>query len=93
MLLEEVQKKDTSPNKIFCEETGWQILSALNQSHINYNPLALRGLFILSILKKIIKMKNTFSKKGILFLLLLFLLFLVWIELGVGIFGTPWAGS
>ena len=93
MLLEEVQKKDTSPNKIFCEETGWQILSALNQSHINYNPLALRGLFILSILKKINLMKNTFPKKKILLLLLLILLFLVWIELGVGIFGTPWAGS
>lgn len=93
MLLEEVRKKDTSHNKTFCEETGLQILNALNLSHIKYNPLALRGLFILSILKNIIKMKNTFSKKRILLLLLLFLLFLVWIELGVGIFGTPWAGS
>ena len=93
MLLEEVRKKDISPNKTFCERTGLQILNALNQSHIKYNPLALRGLFILSILKKIIKMKNTFSKKRILFLLLLFILLLIWVELAVGILGPPWAGS
>lgn len=93
MLLEEVRKKDTSPNKTFCEETGLQILNALKQKHIKYNPLALRGLFILSILKKINLMKNTFPKKKILLLLLLFFLLLIWVELAVGILGTPWAGS
>ena len=93
MLLEEVRKKDISPNKTFCERTGLQILNALNQSHTKYNPLALRGLFILSILKKINLMKNTFPKKKVLLWLLLFILLLIWIELAVGILGTPWAGS
>ena len=93
MLLEEVRKKDISPNKTFCEKTGLQILNALNQSHIKYNPLALRGLFILSILIKINLMKNTFPKKKVLLLLLLFFLLLIWVELAVGILETPWAGS
>jgi len=38
-------------------------------------------------------MKNTFTKKKILLLLLFFLLLLIWVELGVGILGSPWAGS
>jgi hypothetical protein len=32
-------------------------------------------------------------KKLVIILLIIIVLILVWIELGVGIFGTPWAGS
>jgi len=31
--------------------------------------------------------------KGIVLAIVVVLILLVWIELGVGIFGTPWAGS
>jgi len=31
--------------------------------------------------------------RNIVFIVLVVALLLIWIELGVGIFGTPWAGS
>ena len=33
------------------------------------------------------------NKKAIFIILFLLLVFLIWAELGVGIFGTPWAGN
>lgn len=33
------------------------------------------------------------KKKHITFIIIAIILLLTWIELGVGLFGTPWAGS
>lgn len=37
---------------------------------------------------------RTVSKKGVIIMLIVVaILLLIWIELAVGLFGTPWAGS
>ena len=38
-------------------------------------------------------MRKLITKKRLLVLILIISIFLIWAELGVGIFGTPWAGK
>jgi hypothetical protein len=38
-------------------------------------------------------MRKLFTKKRIVIMLFIIILLLIWAELGVGIFGTPWAGD
>jgi len=38
-------------------------------------------------------MRKLFTKKRIVIMLFIIILLLIWVELGVGIFGTPWAGD
>lgn len=45
------------------------------------------------IVNLIVRSKMTFMSKLIISLMILFVLILVWIELAVGIFGSPFAGS
>ena len=38
-------------------------------------------------------MRKLFTKRRIVIMLFIIILLLIWAELGVGIFGTPWAGD
>ena len=38
-------------------------------------------------------MRKLFTIKRIVIMLFIIILLLIWAELGVGIFGTPWAGD
>jgi len=38
-------------------------------------------------------MRKLFTKKRIVIMLFIIILLLIWAELGVGLFGTPWAGD
>jgi len=38
-------------------------------------------------------MRKLFTKKRIVIMLFIIILLLIWVELGVGLFGTPWAGD
>ena len=38
-------------------------------------------------------MRKLFTKKRTVIMLFIIILLLIWAELGVGIFGTPWAGD
>ena len=38
-------------------------------------------------------MRKLFTKKRIVIMLFIIILLLIWAELGVGVFGTPWAGD
>ena len=38
-------------------------------------------------------MRKLFTKKRIVIMLFIIILLLIWVELGVWIFGTPWAGD
>jgi len=38
-------------------------------------------------------MRKLFTKRRIVIMLFIIILLLIWVELGVGLFGTPWAGD
>jgi len=38
-------------------------------------------------------MRKLFTKRRIVIMLFIIILLLIWAELGVGLFGTPWAGD
>ena len=52
--------------------------------------LILLGLSIFFIANRFVKKR---SNKGLLLVFIVILVFLVWVELGVGIFGTPLGGD
>ncbi|MFC5269902.1 hypothetical protein [Adhaeribacter terreus] len=69
----------------FTNEVNWNILDFVVMGVL----LTGTGLMVELVIRKIRKPENRF----ILIVVILALLFLIWAELAVGIFGTPFAGS
>ena len=74
------------------------LTAMLFTSEVNWGPLdfivAAILLFSASFSCEWILRKTNNTRNRILFIgLILFAIFLIWAELAVGVFGTPWAGS
>ncbi|WP_100610705.1 hypothetical protein [Confluentibacter lentus] len=73
--------------------TAMQFTNEVNWSFRDFIAAALlllgTGLAIELVLRKVSKKQNRF----VLLFIILVLLFVTWVELAVGIFGTPFAGS
>lgn len=69
----------------FTKEINWSFLDFVAAGGLLFTA----AFFLDFILKKVKSIKN----RVFLLLLLFALLLMIWAELAVGIFGTPWAGS
>ena len=69
----------------FTDEVNWNLFDYVAAAVLVFGT----GLILSSILKKV-KLKN---RRIILTIVIILLFLLIWAELGVGIFGTPFAGD
>ena len=69
----------------FTDEVSWSFFDFI----IMGGMLTITGLLIGIILKKV----NNFKNRRILIVTIVMIFFLIWAELAVGLFGTPFAGD